>query len=273
MLDGDWEPAWRYVAWVVKRYPNHPTVTRKLKKLAGVGPRKGIPVGLVSVLKSDYEESVPELNSRYVRSKSEDDRGQILALIRNSERDYKTGLLEFKALYVLAELGYEFMDADVKVGGTGRDQNKDCDWLVERGGQQFRVDVRRWCGDIASLEPLPGGIGRRFNPGPSFTWNTGIWLRDQCEEIGLDKKGDILVCELPEGEWEIGMFFPPSVKSIRTYCDKILPGALRWSQSSPAWVNGVPKGSVTQVVMVNPKVWWSLRIDRTSRGNGSVELR
>jgi len=271
VLDGDWEPAWRYVIWAVKRYPDHPGLVRKLKKLNRIGPRKGSPSDLVKVLKNDYEACGLELNSRYARSESGDQKLQILDLMRNSERDWATGLLEFKALYVLAELGCAFVDADVKVGGTGRDRNKDCDWLVEKSGQRFRVDVRRWCGDITSLEPLPGGIGRRFNPGPSFTWDTGMWLRDQCEEIGFEKKADILVCGLPEGRWEIGMFSPTSVRSIRAYSDEILPGALRWSQSGPTWVNDVPRGSVMQVVVVNPKIWWSLRIDRTAtRGDRRI---
>lgn len=262
VLDGDWEPAWRYVAWAVKRYPDHPGLVRKLKKLNRIGPRKGSSSDLVKILKNDYEACGLELNSRYVRSESGDQKRQLLGLMRNSERGWATGLLEFKAFYVLAELGYAFVDADVRVGGTGRNRNKDCDWLMEKGGQRFRVDVRRWCGDTDSLEPLPGGIGRRFNPGPSFTWEVGKWLRDQCEEVGLEKRADILVCDLPGGRWEIGEFSPPSSRSIRAYSDQILPDALRWSKSGPTWVNCVPRRGVVQIIIVKPKVWWLIRVDR-----------
>jgi len=240
ILSADWQWAWRYLAYAVKRYPNHGGILRKLNKLANV-----------------------QAGGRTPQER-----------VNNIDKDYKTGLLEFKALYALSSLGHRLVEADVKVGGAGGNQNRDCDWLVEKGGRLFRVEVRRWCGDILSQKPLKGG-GRRFKPMPGkdrdefymgYDWQVGEWLRGQCEEVAK-KKADMLVCHLPGGTWDIDEAPPHAIpfssRSLRAYCEEILPDALGWHRSGPTWIRNIPRsGNVEQIIDVKPKGWWLLKVDQ-----------
>lgn len=234
ILSTDGEPAWRYLAYAVRRYPTHSGVLRKLKKLATVQAGGSTP--------------------------QETD--------NNIDRDYATRLLEFKALYALDRLGHRLVEADVKVGGVGGNQHRDCDWLVERGERLFRVEVKRWCGDINSKRPLKGDIGKHFKKSEPDYGKAVNWLRDRCEEV-TEKQADMLVCHI-SGAWDIDEVYinqagtyviPFSSRSLRAYCDGFLPGALRWSKSGPIWSRNVPtSSSVKQIIFVYPKGWWLLRV-------------
>ncbi len=240
----NWVDAWRYLSYAVQAYPSHPSVQRKLKKLTKE--------------KRDIQNDVLQH--------------------RQNRIDWRGALLEFKALYALTRsFGYQFEGFDGKAPSASGEQ--DCDLVLrcERKKTQFAyADARAWCYDLRtqvpgrfpgshSYNPLPKAdpvntYSRLEDGVPTDMEKVGRWLEDQLEDVRA-KGADILVCDLPEWQWED---LDPGY--LRAYCDEILPGKLQWQSDGPVWGDSVPVTTVEKIVVVRRIGCWSIALKNSKAG-------
>jgi hypothetical protein len=218
VLDDNWEPALRHVAYCTQIWPEHPGIRRKIAHLANATRRGRSPLQ-------------QEINTRVA---------------------YSAGLFELKVAYALHHLlGYELVGCDAMVGGTGPHSKKNCDLTVKADGAQLhvRVDAKRW-----SLDDLSKRSDRHYDPVPkdgifSARWKIGAWLRRRTRDVAREKQAQILVVRLPEWEHKF------SKRGLKAYCDEILPGVLSWGGGQPVWRWRVAAPLKEIVVVGSPGCW------------------
>ncbi len=184
--------AWRYPAYAVKCFPMHEKLAEKLRLLCE--PRGTNP--------------------------------------NDIERNYQNQLVEFHALYALAELmEYEFVGWDVPSGKQAVAPGKNCDLALVKNGGSIFADAKDCSSELLSQYKVGHEIDGQVMHVTHYTPKVELpgWMAGKIRDA--DKKGaDILVCHVPG--WGLEGFDAPRLKE---YGDAILPGVLAWTADGPVW--------------------------------------
>jgi len=141
---------------------------------------------------------------------------------RRYESGWKAALLEFRALYALTRFfGYQFVDFDGKASSVSG--NDDCDLVLSRSGNRTKfVYAEVKCWCFPERSQVP-------DPACSI-------LR-RYNSDNLD------------------------VGYLKDYCDRVLPGKLKWRSDGPIWCDG-PLTTVEQIAIVWRSGCWLVRLSR-----------